>query len=570
MICDLRKLAAPEVFETDLCIIGAGAAGIAIAREFIGSPWRVLLLEGGGFHREQSSQQLYVGPSIGEPYYQPLDACRSRFFGGSTNCWVGMCAPLDEIDFEERPWIPRSGWPISYNEVEPFLGRAHRLCSTGPCLYDSGAWDQIGLHHRLFDPALLRAFVWHFNSRTQFDLSFGKRFRGELKAASNIDVLLHANVTELLTNDSGTAIEGAQFKTLEGKAHRVRARRFIVACGGIENARVLLASTRANPQGVGNAHGTVGRFFHEHLQLPCGMLVSREGGGEAFRYSRLYPLGGTACLPGLQLAPDAQIRHQTTNVSLSIDPLYDGESALIALQNLRLDFRARRISMDALKRLARVTARCYELAPEAWRRFVEGDRPRGDPRRYIVFARSEQTPNPDSRVTLSRETDELGMRRAVLDWHTTAFDRSGIRLVASYAVGEFRRLGIGEIVQADWMAGSDWPDDLVGGPHHMGTTRMSDDARSGVVDRNCQVHGVEGLYVAGSSVFPTGGHANPTLSILALALRLADHVRATLEDTSDEPATAAREVQTPPLERAAGLSIVNRQKAVVHRQTATD
>ncbi|HXE62166.1 MAG TPA: FAD-dependent oxidoreductase, partial [Bryobacteraceae bacterium] len=353
MICDLRELAGPETFETDVCIIGAGAAGIAIAREFIGTPWRVVLLEGGGFHREHSSQQLYEGPSIGERYYQPLDACRSRFFGGSTNCWIGMCTPLDEIDFEERPWIPWSGWPISWGEVEPFLRRAHRLCSTGPWLFGAGAWDQIGLRARSFDATLLRPFVWHFNSRSQFDLSFGRRFRAELKQASNIDVLLHANVTELLTNGAGSVIEAAQVKTLGGKAHRVRARRFILACGGIDNARILLASTSTDPLGVGNAQGIVGRFFHEHLQMPCGLLISPVPNGEAFRYSRLYPLGGTACLPGLQLAPEAQVQHQTPNVSLSIDPLYDRESALIALQNLRLDFRARRISLESLKRLAR-------------------------------------------------------------------------------------------------------------------------------------------------------------------------------------------------------------------------
>ncbi|HWF10355.1 MAG TPA: GMC family oxidoreductase [Bryobacteraceae bacterium] len=569
MIYDLRTFGAPQVFEADVCIVGAGAAGIAMARDFIGTPWRVLLLESGGLQREARVQKLYSATSIGEHYYQSLDSCRSRYFGGSTNCWGGICTPLDEIDFEERPWIPWSGWPTTFDEIEPCLRRAHRLCGTGPYLYDSGAWDQIGLPHRSFDPTLFRAFVWHFNSRAALDLSFGKRFRAELRGAPNIDVLLHASVTELLTNESGNAIDGARVQTLDGGIHNVRARKLVLACGGIENARILLASTRSNPAGVGNAHGNVGRFFHEHLQLPCGMLVAPEHGGEAFGYSRLYPLGGTACLPGLQLAPEAQVLHHTPNVSISIDPLYDRESALIALQKLRSDFKTRRISFETLKRLGRAAAECHHWAPEAWRRFVEGDRPRGDPRRFLVFARSEQTPNPNSRVTLSREADELGMPRAVLDWHTTPFDRTGIRLAASYAVREFRRLGIGEIIEADWLAGSDWPEDLAGGPHHMGTTRMSEDVRFGVVDRNCRVHGVNGLYVAGSSVFPTGGHANPTLSILALALRLADHVRASLSDMTMAATSAtaaarlpvAREMAAAPLEHAPDLSVVNRQSA---------
>ncbi len=342
-------------------------------------------------------------------------------------------------------------------------------------------------------------------------------------------------------------MERARIRTLDaggtygGGVHQVRAKRFILACGGIENPRLLLASNGTDPNGLGNECGLVGRFFHEHLQLPCGLLVAPHGGSEAARYSRLYPLGGTACLPGLELSPAAQSAWRVPNVSISIDPLYDREGAFIALQKLRSDFRDRRLGLDTLKRLWRVGTQCGEWAPEAWRRFVHGDRPQGDPRQFIVFARSEQTPNPASRITLSSETDELGMRRAVLDWHTTPFDRKGIRLVASHAMQEFRRLGIGEIIEADWLAGTDWPEDLAGGPHHMGTTRMSSDPRTGVVDKNCKVHGVEGLYITGSSVFPTGGHANPTLSILALAIRLADHVRESLASNSMTRAAAAME-----------------------------
>jgi choline dehydrogenase-like flavoprotein len=546
MIRDIRTSGAPELLDADVCIVGAGAAGIAIAREFISTPYRVILLESGGFRREQRLQKLYQASCIGEHYYQPLDACRSRFFGGSTNCWGGICTPLSPIDFEERPWIPWSGWPISWSDMAPYLVRGHRLCSTGPFLYGSGAWEQIGLNPHQFDPTLFRPLVWHFNSRAEFDLSFGRRFRSELRRAANVEVLLHANVTELIAGENGSAVERARIRTLDADNHgagdhQVRARIFILACGGIDNARLMLASTGANPNGIGNERGLVGRFFHEHLQLPCGLLVAPHGGSEAARYSRLYPLGGTACSPGLELSPATQTACRVPNVSISIDPLYDREGALIALQKLRSDFRVRSLGFDTLKRLWRVATDCGEWAPEAWRRFVHGDRPHGDPRQFIVFARSEQAPNPASRVTLSSEADELGMRRAVLDWHTTPFDRKGIRLAASHAIQEFRRLGIGEIIPAEWLAGMDWPEDLAGGPHHMGTTRMSSDPRTGVVDKNCKVHGVDGLYVTGSSVFPTGGHANPTLSILALAIRLAGHVRESLAGNSMSRAATAVE-----------------------------
>jgi choline dehydrogenase-like flavoprotein len=528
MIRDVRTPGPPEPADADICIIGAGAAGIAIAREFISSPYRVVVLESGGFRREQSVQQLYGASSIGEPYYQPLDACRSRYFGGSTNCWCGICRPLDPIDFEKRPWIPWSGWPVSYSELDPFFQRAHALCSPAPYLYEASAWDAIGLDPGRFDPSMFEPMVWHCNSRAPLALSFGKRFRAELQRARNIEVLLHANVTELLTGANGRAVKRAKFKAPDGSVRHARAKVFILALGGIENARLLLASTAVQHNGVGNDRDLVGRFFHEHLQSHCGILVAPYVGGDAAIYSRLHRFRSTSFQPGFGLSPAAQAAGRTPNASFSIDPLFDQESAVVALQKVRSDIRHQRVSADTLKRFCRASMEVGEWGPAVWTRFVRKDRPAGDPRRFMIYARSEQVPNPESRVILSSETDELGMPRAVLDWHTTPLDRTGIRLIASCAAKEFRRLGIGEFVQAEWVDGPDWPEYLLGGPHHMGTTRMSDDPSTGVVDRNCQVHGVEGIYIAGSSVFPTGGHANPTLSILTLALRLADHLRDSL------------------------------------------
>jgi choline dehydrogenase-like flavoprotein len=204
----------------------------------------------------------------------------------------------------------------------------------------------------------------------------------------------------------------------------------------------------------------------------------------------------------------------------------------MAFQKIRSDLKAGKITPDMVSRIWKICCESNKLAPEAWRRIVHGDRPRGEPGRFVIFARSEQTPNVNSRVVLSRETDRLGMRRSCLDWRTTTLDRSAIRLMASFAVSEFKRLGLGRVVLADWLKADAWPDSLVGGPHHMGTTRMSDDAATGVVDRNCRVHGVHGLYIAGSSIFPTGGHANPTLTIVAFAMRLAAHVRDVLRRDS--------------------------------------
>jgi choline dehydrogenase-like flavoprotein len=527
MITDLRTIPGDVSLDADLCIIGAGAAGIVIAREFISSNLKVIVLESGGYRRERGVQNLYSGDSIGEKYYKDLDDCRSRFLGGSTNCWGGIFTPLSEIDFEKRAWVPWSGWPVRFEEIRPWMRQANDQYGAGPYLYDSKAWAEAGIPQPVFDPERFHPIAWHYNSRGE-TLSYGKRFRQELRKAANIHVVLHANATELLTNESGKSVDRVRISTLEGKAGSIRARIFIVACGGIENPRLLLASTSTHRNGLGNDRDLVGRFFHEHLQMPCGLLAGPESA--AARYAHLVKMRSTYCLAGLELSPSAQAAHRTLNGAISVDPFHENESALLAFQNIRSDLKTGKIGPQLLNNAWRVCREGNKLVPEAWRRVVHGDRPQGDS--FVIFARGEQTPNPDSRVTLSRDVDPLGMRRACLDFRTIPLDREAIRLMARFARLEFKRLGLGQVIEPAWLEGNEWPSGMVEGPHHMGTTRMSDDAATGVVDRNCRVHGLNGLYIAGSSIFPTGGHANPTLAILAFAMRLAAHVREALAGSS--------------------------------------
>jgi len=383
-----------------------------------------------------------------------------------------------------------------------------------------------------FGSELFQKFVWHFNSRSSTALRFGTRFREEIRTSSNIQLFLRTNVVELLTNESGKQVERARIRTLDGRSGHVRAKVFVLACGAIENARILLASSGSrHPNGLGNHRDLVGRFFNEHLQVACGMLHVSEG-SPAVPLSRLSRLGSSFCLPGLVLAPAAQESHRTLNASLAIDPFNDPEGGWLALQNLRSELKKGSVNSQMFAQVWRILRDSPKLAANVWRRLAHGERPRGDSRNYFLYARAEQSPNPDSRITLSDDVDALGMRRARLDWRTVPLDRKAIRLLAKLATGEFQRLGLGTVTEAPWLSGDQWPDDLVGGPHHMGTTRMSDDDSSGVVDRNCRVHGLHGLYIAGSSTFPTGGHANPTLTILALTLRLGEHIRQSFNESA--------------------------------------
>ena len=524
MIVDLRSCSHPA--EVDLCIVGGGAAGIALAREFVGTKINVAMLESGGNDFNAEIQALYDGESIGEPYYQRLDQCRTRRFGGSTNCWGGMCTPMTEIDFRKRAWVPYSGWPITNHDMQTYLKRAHKLCGIGPYAYDEDTWKVLGASAIPFDPDKLWSHFWQINNRHgDRQVRFAAKFRTELEQAKNIGVYLHANVTRLNLNHQGERVESLRIETLEGRTSTIKAKLFVLACGGIENVRLLLVSDQQRTAGIGNDYDVVGRYFNEHLQAPCATVKLNPKNVRFCDYSRLWPLGRSHALPGLTLSPRAQEKHQTLNASLSADPVFNADHAWTVIKNVRHDLAQRKLSVSALKNVIRMLRGSRVLVPDVYRRMVHGGRPTGDPTEYTLYARAEQAPNPASRIRLTAEVDRLGMRKLALDWHTTELDRRAFPVLVDAARTEFERLGLGVVQEHAWVREQAWPNTLAGGPHHMGTTRMSDDPRYGVVDRNAKVHGVQSLYIAGSSVFPTGGHANCTLTLLATTLRLAERLK---------------------------------------------
>ena len=533
MMNDLRALPAHSILDTDVCVIGGGAAGIAIARELSGSRLRVVLAESGGFDHDPAVQALYKGENTGEAYGADLDACRSRYFGGSTNCWGGMCLPLSEWDFHERKWVSHSGWPIRYQELKPYLVRAHELCDSGPYMYGREVLDSLPFEGQPFDRDLLDVHFWHMNRywrRSQ--IRFAHRFGRELRASRNITVLLNANVTRISTHESCGRVEQVEAKTLEGKTVFIRANCFVLACGGIENARLLLASNETNRRGLGNDYDLVGRFFMEHPHMVCGTVSIEPKQNAISSYARLWRLGKSRCRPGLSLSPTAQEQNQTLAASISIDPVFDPKGAWVLLQKLRERVATRDAACPSPLSILGALSQSREMARHLYNRAVSGSWPAAESQRFVLYARTEQSPNPCSRVTLSDDTDSLGMRRVRLDWKMSDIDRRTLLLVSAVARAEFARLGLGRVTEADWISEGVWPPRFDAGPHHMGTTRMSATPRDGVVDRNAKLHSVDNLYVAGSSIFPTGGHANPTLTLLATSLRLAEHIRS-LQWTGD-------------------------------------
>jgi choline dehydrogenase-like flavoprotein len=456
----------------------------------------VILLESGGHRLEADTQALYQGETRGERYF-PLDVARLRYLGGTTNHWTGWCRPLDPIDFQERSWIPLSGWPLSYSELASYYRAAQEVCELGAFDYSAQSWSKrTGQTLLPLNDALAETAIWQFSPPTRF----GTRYQNELAQSGNVKTYLYANLVEIETNRKGNRVERLRVARLDGTSFFVRPQVLVLGMGAIENARLLLASDYGHPGGLGNRHGAVGRYFAEHPHSVVGVLL----GAFDREFGRLYtdvfslPEGApSAVRAALTIPPEVLKRHRLLGFSVALEPEVKwpplGKSLTTGVERLLVDLQRSRA--------------------------VES---------YQLYLRSEQAPDPESRVTLGSERDSLGMRRVILDWHVQPRVRDSVRRGLELVAAALAEAGLGRVYS--FLHANDeprvgcWPE-IAGGYHHMGTTRMGTDPRHSVVDRNGRVHGVENLYLAGSSVFPTAGFANPTLTIVALSLRLADHLK---------------------------------------------
>jgi choline dehydrogenase-like flavoprotein len=528
MLADARAVPRNARLETDVCIIGAGAAGITLALEFIGSPIRLIVLESGGLELESETQDLYLGDSIGLPYGN-LSGSRLRFFGGTTNHWGGVCRPFDDGDFEAREGIPFTGWPIKKDAIDPFYARAARVVRLPSHQWDLGHWapgDELA-------PLRLRSdrIVSRVAQVVEQDLrSFGVAYANELRSAANVTTYLHANATRVETDEGGRTATSVRVATLSGNRFSVSARVFVVAAGAVENARLLLVSSDRHSSGLGNQNGLVGRFFLEHPRFVAGLIVPSTPHPNLGFYED-HRVGGALIRGYLASSKDFQFAEGLMDLQIRLDLGYgdapeDASGFARHVMTLAADLESwQEIAIPG----APVPVPYLEVIREAVS--SPGDTYtylRGQLETIALSTRIEQAPNPDSRVLLVRERDQLGMQRVALDWRLSEVDRRNVRRTLEVLGAEVGRAGIGRLRILFDEGGPGWPDDLAGGPHHMGTTRMSDDPKQGVVDRNCRVHGMSNLFIGGSSVFPTAGGATPTLTLVALAIRLAERLKSVI------------------------------------------
>lgn len=532
MFIDTRKVESGTVVPTTVCIIGGGVAGITLAMELDKQGIDVCLLESGGFNPDDDTRDLCRGEDVGEWRYNFADGSRSRFLGGSSNCWGGWCRPLDPWDFEKRDWVNHSGWPFGLDELLPYYDKTHELLKLGPNNFDPEFWERSINRPDVRRMPLVSGKVRDTISQFSPPARFGKLYRDKLDRSKRVKVYLYANVTNIDTDSPASTVSKVEVATLTGRTMEVHAKVYVLATGGIENARLLLASNRVQPSGLGNGNDLVGRFFMDHPRLFSGNIrFSREWSRNKlsdvkYHYQNTAVSAfGTCIAHQFALTPEVLQEEGLLNSRVWFASVFPGEGSEGAqalfrckqalLQKEQADWSLTRDLLTMMRHPIDTLGYGYtRLFQPRW--LIQGVK-------FQIIAEPE--PDPNSRVMLSpTQKDRLGMSRVRVDWRLgSKVQRTFDRTLAILAE-DMRRSGVAEVELDPPIEGNTWPSDLEGTWHHMGTTRMHDSPKQGVVDRNCRVHGMTNLYVAGSSVFPTAGANFPTITLTALALRLSVHI----------------------------------------------
>lgn len=531
--------------DADVCIIGAGPVGIALALECERLGLCVTLLESGSDRFDAEAQALSSAEIVDPRRHAPSNLAVRRGLGGTSALWSGRCLPYDGIDFERRGYLAESGWPIEHQDIERYYDKAAGYLDCGGAGFRAPALAASAGPAEEVDLDSLERWSRQTNS--------GVCHAARLANSAALRVHLKCTAIELKLAADGQRLE-ALVVACGDERRLVTARHYVLACGGIECTRLLLHAQTAWPRKFGGVDGPLGRFYQGHLS---GWIADIVFGDRAMikGFDYFQDESGHYSRRRLTISAEAQHRHQLLNIYFLPDnpPFHDHRhgSGILSLLYLLLACEplGRKLLSEAMRLkligsgprqygahlgniLADLPGTARSFLNIVRQRFLQSARKPGfiDNRgsRYPLYFHSEHAPDPHSRVRLSGERDALGLPRVVVDLRFSAIDASSVIEAHALLDAWLRRKAIGRL---DYF---DAPEERMSrvleqasdGFHQIGLTRMSSSPGQGIVDVNCKVHDVDNLFVAGSAVFPTSGSANPTFLAVAMAVRLAEHLKA--------------------------------------------
>lgn len=547
----------PDELATDrVCIIGAGPAGITLAAELGAQGTPVVLVESGGKDFSSEVQHLADCNIVDASRHAPMHEATRRQLGGTSAIWGGRCVPLDTVDFEQRDYVPFSGWPIPAGELSQYYERACRYCLCGESRFSvSEAFldGQPSMVPGLPDGDVLSSSL----ERWSLPLNFWHGHRDELNRRDHVSIL--TGFTCIAMNYSGGGdsprVESVTLKRLDGNVLTLKANLFVVACGGLESTRLLLDGGLPDMQPESSVGKSLGRNYMGHISGKIASIrFDTDPKHTVYGYEK--DDAGVYCKRRFTISEQAQRRECLLNFAAWLDhpPIGDaghGNGILsLAYLCLSLPYFNRFLAPEAIIRYARESGRhggkaahiknvLFDLPAIVRflpgfvankyfsRRRLPGPALYSTNNVYALHYHAEQAPNPDSRVYLSDARDALGRRKLIVDLKFSEVDVDSVVRCHALLDTHLREHGVGRLIYHCDDLSRSVAEQARDGIHQIGTTRMSESSESGVVDKNLKVHGCENLFVLSSSVFPTSGQANPTLTIVTLAIRLAAFLKGT-------------------------------------------